>query len=97
MSATTLLFAEDLARIWKVSPRQARRRLETLEREHGSKIVGRFKGRRGMRRYTTAGALALLGPAIDGGGEKSTSTAFMNLIDRISALEDRMSRIAPAS
>jgi hypothetical protein len=97
MNATTLLFAEDLATIWKVSPRQARRRLEVLERDHGPKIVGRFKGRRGVRRYTTAAALAQLGPAIDGVSEKSTSTAFVSLVDRISALEDRVLRMSSAS
>ncbi len=56
--AGTMLFAEDIAAVRGISRWQARRWLVALERRFGESAVGRFPGRRGVRRYTSEAALA---------------------------------------
>ena len=60
------LFAEDVAAMRGISPRQARRWLLRLELRYGVAVVGRIDGRRGPRRFTTAAALEAIGPRLDG-------------------------------
>ena len=56
------LYAADLARLRGISARQARRWLVRLEEQYGEQVVGRVDARRGVRRYTSAAALAAIGP-----------------------------------
>jgi len=58
-----LLFAEDLARLYKMPRQRAHRWLQFLERKYGAVVVGQFPGSRGIRRYTTEAALESIGPA----------------------------------
>jgi hypothetical protein len=60
-----VLYAEDIARLRGISVRQARRWLEEMESQHGAALVGRFPGRGGARRFTTAAALSSIGPVRD--------------------------------
>jgi hypothetical protein len=56
------LYAEDVAKIRRISIRQAQRWLAEMEMTHGPAVVGQIKGRSGVRRYTTESAMAVFGP-----------------------------------
>ncbi len=79
------LFAEDIAAMRGISPRQARRWLLRLEQHYGVAVVGRIDGRRGPRRYTTASALEAIGPRLQG------SDAALR--ERLAELEARVERL----
>jgi hypothetical protein len=80
------LFAEDLATLRGISPRQARRWLIRLEATYGVAVVGRIDGRRGPRRFTTAASLEVIGPPMDG-TDGSLRTRVADLEVRVEHLE----------
>lgn len=84
-----MLFAQDIARRRKISRSQARRWLEMLEAEYGASVVGRVRGRRGVRRYTTEAALARIGPRA-ANVETKLMSAIGDLVRRIDALEEKI-------
>lgn len=84
-----MLFAEDIARLRKISRWQARRWLEMIEAEYGATVVGQARGRRGVRRYTTESALARIGPRT-GSAEARLLSIMSDLERRIRALEEKI-------
>jgi hypothetical protein len=87
-AGTTLLFAEDIAALRGISPRQARRWLQRLEEQHGTKAVGQIDARRGTRRYTTRAALESIGPRLQHAGDQLAA-----LVDRVRAVEQRVGEL----
>ena len=89
-----VLFAEDIARLRKISRWQARRWLKIIEEEYGAAVVGQARGRRGVRRYTTESALARIGPRT-GTAETRLLAIMSDLERRIRALEEENRRARP--
>jgi hypothetical protein len=81
----TRLFAEDVAAMRGISPRQARRWLHRLELRFGVAAVGRIDGRRGPRRFTTEAALETIGPRLQ------SSDGLVH--ERMAELEARVERL----
>ena len=81
------LFAEDVAAMRGISPRQARRWLVRLELRYGTTVVGRIDGRRGPRRFTTAAALDAIGPQVQD-GLSALHQRVADLEARVEHLED---------
>ncbi len=86
-SQEPMLFAEDVARLRKISRWQARRWLEMIEAEYGATVVGQVRARRGVRRYTTEAALARIGPRA-GSVEARLMSIIGDFDRRIRALEE---------
>jgi len=86
-----MLFAEDIARLRKITRRQARRWLEMLEAEHGAAVVGRAPARHGVRRFTSESALARIGPRA-GVVEARLVAMIRELEKRIRTLEEEVDR-----
>ena len=80
------LFAEDVAAMRGISPRQARRWLMRLEEQYGALVVGRMDGRRGPRRFTTAAALEAIGPRLRG-SDSAVDERLVELEARVERLE----------
>lgn len=79
------LYAEDVAKLRRISVRQAQRYLRRMQAEHGPSVVGSVPGRRAPRLYTTATALEKVGPG--------HHDRMMGTRERIEYLESEIERL----